>query len=176
MRNLLKNFCSLALLTGLLFACNPNEPIAQSVGDTQFEANFKGIGTAFYTIDGKTGQLSYMLDNGEDAGNWRKFGNPIRKTGTSKLFFKAKERNLGASFYAIDGKKGQLVFMLDYGEGAGTWTAFGDPLLNVTISEFEANISTDGMIFYIYDGVKKQMYFMQDFGEKAGKWIPYGKH
>ena len=92
MKNFFKNFSFLAILTGLLFACNPQEPVAQSVsGNTAFEANFKGAGTAFYAIDGKTGQLSYMVDTGEDAGNWRKFGNKYRNSGSSKLHFKAVE-------------------------------------------------------------------------------------
>jgi len=173
MRNFLKNFCYLTFLTGILFACNPTEPVAQT-GNTGFEANFKASGTGFYTIDAKTGQLSYMVDYGEDAENWRKFGNKYRETGNSALHFKAVERNIGTSFYIINGGTGQLSFMLDYGEGAGAWTGFGNPLRNVTITEFETNVSTDGMIFYVYDGVAKKMYFMQDFGETAGTWTQYG--
>lgn len=176
MKNFFKNFSFLAVLTGLLFACNPQEPVAQSAsGNSEFEANFKGSGTAFYAIDNATGQLSYMIDYGEDAGNWRRFGNAYRKGGSSKLHFKAIERgNIGTSFYILNGGTGQLSFMLDYGEGAGTWTGFGNPLRNVTITEFETNFSDNGMIFYAYDGVKKQMYYMQDFGEKAGSWQAYG--
>jgi len=176
MRNFLKNFCCLAALTGILFACNPTEPVAQiPTGNSALEANFKGAGTAFYTIDGKSGQLSYMINFGEDAGNWRKFGNPYRSTGATKLHFKATERSIGTSFYILNGGTGQMSYMLDYGEGAGTWTGFGNPLKTVTVTEFEVNATADGMVFYAYDGVAKQLYFMQDFGEKAGNWIPFGK-
>lgn len=174
MRNFLKNFCYLTFLTGILFACNPQEPIAQSTGNIGFEANFKGNGTGFYTVDNQTGQLSYMVDYGEDAGNWRMYGNKYRETGTSKLHFKAVERSLGSSFYILNGGTGQLSFMLDYGPGAGSWAGFGNPLRNVTVTEFESNATADGMIFYVYDGIEKQMHFMQDFGEKAGAWQSYG--
>jgi len=175
MRNFFKNVCYLAFLTGFLFACNPQQPVAQ-VGNTGFEANFKGGGTGFYTIDSKTGQLSYMVDYGEGAGTWQRFGNKYRENGTSQLHFKAVERggNFGTSFYILNGGTGQVSFMLDYGEGAGTWTGFGNPLRNVTVTEFETNFSQSGMIFYVYDGVAKKMHFMQDFGETAGAWQSYG--
>ena len=165
------------LLTGLCFACNPSEPIAQSaVGNTNLAANFKGDGTAFYTVDARSGQLSYMLDYGEEAGAWKRFGNPYRKGANGGLYLDASERlGNGTSFYLLDKSTGQLNYMLDYGPGAGTWTSFGNPIGTKNVSDFEANLSAAGTIFYAYDGIAKKLYFMRDFGEQAGQWIQYGE-
>ncbi|MEM6318927.1 MAG: hypothetical protein AAF960_14740 [Bacteroidota bacterium] len=177
MSKLLKNCTYLTFLLATLFACNPAEPVALSAQNTGFEANFKGSGTGFYTIDSKTGQLSFMVNYGEQAGQWLRYGNRFRENGTSTLHFKAIERgaNIGTSFYILDGGTGQLSFMLDYGPGAGTWAGFGNRLRNVAVTEFEANFTEAGMIFYVYDGHAKQMHFMQDFGPKAGAWQQYGE-
>lgn len=175
MRNFLKNFCYLAVLTGILFACNPKGPIAQTTGNTALETNFKGDGTAFYTISAKTGQLSYMIDYGKSKGIWKKFGNPYRSNGTSKLHFNATERSTGTSFYILNDDTKEVSYMLDYGKDAGKWKKFGNSLKNASVTEFEANVTNSGMVFYAYDGVAKQLYFMQDFGKTPGTWTPYGK-
>lgn len=177
MRKIFKKYYLFAFATGILFAFNPQTSIAQFVNSTSFEANFKGNGTAFYTIDSKTGQLSYMLDFGQKPGSWLKFGDTYRKNGVSPLHFKAIERgdSTGTSFFILDGKTGQVNFMSDFGQTAGKWASYGKPLKNITITEFEAQLSYSGMVFYVYDGMAKQMHFMQDFGDQAGIWLPYGK-
>lgn len=177
MRKIFKNYYFFAFLTGILFAFNPAASTAQFVKNTSFEVNFKGVGTAFYTIDNKTGQLSYMLDVGQQSGVWLSYGEPYRANGVSDLHFKAIERgdSTGTSFYILNSKTGQLNYMLDFGLEAGNWASYGEPLEKVTISEFEAQVTPTGMVFYAYDGMKKQMHFMQDFGEQAGTWQAYGR-
>ena len=176
MRNFFKNYYFSIFLMCFLFAVNPAESNAQLIGNTSLETNFKGDGTAFYTINGNTGQLSYLLDYGQSAGTWLKYGNKFREQGTSALHFKAIERgdSTGTTFYILDSKTGQLNFMSDYGMTAGGWASFGNPLEDIKLTEFEAQITATGMIFYVYDGMAKQMYFMQDFGEKVGAWLPFG--
>lgn len=178
MRNFFKNYYFFAFFIGILFAFNPQESIAQAVSNTSFEVNFKGDGTAFYTLDSKTGQLSYMLDVGEKAGVWLKYGDTYRKSGVSSLFFKAIERGdtTGTSFYILDAQTGALNYMLDFGQDAGKWTSYGAQLDNTTITEFQAQITPSGMVFYAYDGKAKQMHFMQDFGEEAGTWRAFGSY
>ena len=177
MRKFLKNYYFFAFLTGILFAFNPQASLAQFVNNTSFEVNFKGAGTAFYTIDNK-GQLSYMLDVGLQSGLWLSYGTPYRESGVSALHFKATERgdSTGTSFYILDDKTGQLNYMSDFGLEAGNWASYGEPLEKITISEFEAQVTATGMVFYVYDGQAKQMHFMQDFGEEAGVWVAYGRN
>ena len=178
MRDFIKNCYWLFLLTGILFACNPQEPVAQSE-NIGFIVNPKGEGSAFYTLDEVTGQLSYMLDFGEDAGNWRRYGNAYRKPerAGSTLFFQAEERGIdtGTTFYILNGATGQVSYLSDYGPGAGAWVNFGNRLKGANISAFDTQIiGTAGMVFYAYDSTAKQMYFMQDFGDKPGEWQKYG--
>lgn len=176
MRKFFKDYYFLTILVALLFAFNPQETAAQSVNNASFEVNFKGAGTAFYTIDNKTGQLSYMLDIGQQSGVWLKYGKPYRKNGVSALHFKAIERgdSTGTSFYILDNKTGQLSFMSDFGLEAGTWASYGNSLSNIKLTEFEAQSTASGMVFYVYDSAAKQMHFMQDFGEQAGVWLAFG--
>lgn len=173
---LIKNYY-FVFLAGILFAITPYESTAQMINSASFEANFKGDGTAFYTIDNTTGQLSYMLNFGQQAGVWLSYGEPYRKNGLSGLHFKAIERgdSTGTSFYIIDSKLGQLSYMSDFGLEAGNWTSYGSVLKDVTLTDFEAQATALGIVFYAYDGVAKQMYYMQDFGEQAGIWLAFGR-
>lgn len=178
MRKIFKNFYFFVFLAGILFTFSPQESTAQFINNASFEANFKGAGTAFYTIDNKTGQLSYMLDVGQQSGLWLNYGTPYRKSGISALHFKAIERgdSTGTSFYILDDKTGQLNYMSDFGLEAGNWASYGKPLKKITISEFEAQVTATGMAFYVYDSKAKQMHFMQDFGAQAGVWLAYGRN
>ncbi len=177
MKNFFKRYYFFAFLTSILFAFNPQESTAQFIKNTSFEVNFKGVGTAFYTIDNKTGQLSYMLDVGQQPGVWLNYGKPYRENGVSALHFKAIERgdSTGTSFYILNDKTGQLSYMSDFGLKAGNWVGYGKPLEKITITVFEAQITPTGTVFYAYDGKAKQMHFMQDFGGRAGIWQAYGR-
>ncbi len=177
MRKFLKKNYYFAFLAGILFAFTPHESTAQMISKTSFEVNFKGDGTAFYTIDNTTGQLSYMLNFGQQPGVWLNYGDLYRENGISDLHFKAIERgdSTGTSFYIMDSKTGQLSYMSDFGLDAGNWTSYGNPLKDITLSEFEAKATALGIVFYAYDGVAKQMHYMQDFGEQAGIWLAFGR-
>jgi hypothetical protein len=67
----------------------------------------------------------YMLDYGNNAGKWSKYGNAIQANGTTTLTFAAHDRIDGTAFFSQDMSTGQVYFMLDYGNNAGNWRAFG---------------------------------------------------
>lgn len=175
MKSFFTNFCLLAFLSGILFSCSPQGSSTLRSSNNTFEANFKGEGTGFYKID-KKGQLSYMLDFGDQVGVWSDYGNAYRENGASPLHFKAVERNVGqTSFYILDGQSGQLSYMSDFGDQAGEWLNFGDQLKNANITNFDAEITdTGGMYFFAYDATSKKTYFMKDYGGQAGFWFAVG--
>ena len=65
--------------------------------------------------------------------------------------------------------------MSDFGLESGNWTSYGSQLKDITLTEFEAQATAQGMVFYAYDGAAKQMHYMQDFGEQAGIWLAFGR-
>lgn len=91
----------------------------------EFRALEREEGTAFFAMDDSTGQVYFMLDHGSNSGKWKKFGGIITRQGDGKLEFEASSRNEGTAFFAIDGKTGQVYFMLDYGSNSGKWKNFG---------------------------------------------------
>ena len=133
-------------------------------------------GTAFFTLDKRTGQLYYMLDYGSNAGNWKSYGGLIRETGSNTLEFQAIERVDGSAFFAMDATTGQVYFMLDYGSNAGNWKSYGGTVPKVSNSKltFQATSRTDGTAFFAIDSDNGQTYYMLDYGSNAGNWKSYG--
>ncbi|MDF1550796.1 MAG: hypothetical protein P1P88_23440 [Bacteroidales bacterium] len=91
----------------------------------EFRAIERSEGTAFFAMDGATGQVYFMLDYGSNSGKWKNYGGIITRQGDGKLEFEAAARKDGTAFFAIDGKTGQVYYMLDYGSNAGKWKSFG---------------------------------------------------
>ena len=144
--------------------------------DLIFKSNLRANGTAFYAMDSQSGQLYFMLDWGEQRGNWQKFGDVIRVSGTHPFQFAVVERNEATSFYALDGKSGQLYYTNDDNVTQGKWNTYGTIIRQnaLNLLQFEAEGRFEGNSFYAFDSHSGQMYFMNDFGENAGKWAKYG--
>ena len=122
----------------------------------EFESVERTEGTAFFAIDKTSGQISFMLDYGSEAGNWKNYGGIIERNPQGKnLTFYALKRTDGTAFFCMDGTTGQVYFMLDY-------------------VCFQAATRTDGTAFFAMDGDTGQVYFMLDHGSNAGNWKSYG--
>ena len=148
-----------------------------SAQQLEFESVERKDGTAFFSIEKTTGQISYMLDYGENAGIWKNYGGIITKTPQEKkLSFYVIERREGTAFFCMDGMTGQVYFMLDYGSTAGDWKSYGGILPtagNIYVS-FQAATRIDGTAFFTMNGTTGQVYFMLDYGTNAGNWKSYG--
>lgn len=91
-----------------------------------FYVHWREEGTAFFALNTNTGQLYFMLDYGEDAGNWRDYGGTITKSTNAQFSFQASSREFGTAFFAMDESTGQVYYMLDHGEAAGMWKSYGE--------------------------------------------------
>ena len=143
----------------------------------EFESVERTEGTAFFAIDKTSGQISFMLDYGSEAGNWKNYGGIIERNPQGKnLTFYALKRTDGTAFFCMDGTTGQVYFMLDYGSDAGNWKSYGGTLPSSCKGYvcFHASTRTDGTAFFAMDGDTGQVYFMLDHGSNAGNWKSYG--
>lgn len=135
------------------------------------------IATTFYALDGSTGQLRYMNDNGEFAGVWRLYGGPLREKGSNNLQFAALKYHYGRAFYAVESTTGQLHFMLDFGDASGLWVPYGAParLMGNESIQFSVEHVGNGAKFTAIDANTGQVFYMFDYGDEAGKWRTYGE-
>lgn len=143
----------------------------------EFESVERTDGTAFFAIDKTSGQISYMLDYGSNAGIWKNYGGTIsRDSKMQNLSFYVLERYDGSAFFAMDGSTGQVYYMLDYGSNAGTWKSYGGILPETANgnTRFQAASRTDGTAFFSMDASSGQVYYMLDYGSNAGIWKSYG--
>ncbi|OFZ09662.1 MAG: hypothetical protein A3D92_13660 [Bacteroidetes bacterium RIFCSPHIGHO2_02_FULL_44_7] len=133
-------------------------------------------GTAFFSLNDKSGQLSFMLDYGSSAGTWKNYGGTIRSTGGSTLLLSTISREDGTAFFSLDNATGQLYYMLDYGSSAGTWKSYGATLAGRSGAnyQFTAIQRTDGTAFFAQDAQTGQMYYLLDYGSDPGNWKSYG--
>lgn len=93
-----------------------------------FKAVNSEQGVTIYSMDSQTGQLFYMTDYGEEAGQWMRFGGLIRQNALNMLQFKLMERGNGnITFYAYDNHSHKTYYLNLYGDNAGKWSAFGNP-------------------------------------------------
>lgn len=85
-------------------------------------------GVIFYAMDGATGQLYYMLDHGNNPGQWAKFGGMIRQNALNMLQLEVVDRDgENTTFFAYDSYTHQTYFMNLTGTDAGKWNKFGNP-------------------------------------------------
>jgi hypothetical protein len=133
-------------------------------------------GSAFFAISKATGQLSFMLDHGQSAAKWKKYGGLIRTTGEANFSFYVQSRTDGTAFFALDGATGQFFYMLDYGSNAGKWKEYGTPVPKKGDGKLilKGEARKEGNAFFAIDGQTGQLYFMLDYGSNAGKWKEYG--
>jgi hypothetical protein len=133
-------------------------------------------GSAFFAISKATGQLSFMLDHGQSAAKWKKYGAVIRNAGDANLSFYVQARPDGSAFFALDGATGQFYFMLDYGSNAGKWRNYGSPVPKKGdgLLVLSGEGRKDGNAFFALDSNTGQLYFMLDYGSSAGTWKVYG--
>jgi len=175
-RNVLLLFLAISMLSSCSKSIAPSTPQAPKSLGFQFDATQRPGGTAFYSLNGTTGQLSYMLDFGKDAGKWTNYGNLIRESGGNPLLLAVEETDQSAAFYAMDGGTGQVYYMQDTGDNAGKWTKFGGRIRQNALNmlQFEANFRNNATTFYAYDTFTHQTYYMNDTGDNAGKWNKFG--
>jgi hypothetical protein len=133
-------------------------------------------GSAFFALNKSTGQLSFMLDHGQTAAKWKKYGAVIRNAGEANLSFYVQSRTDGSAFFALDGTTGQFYFMLDFGSMAGKWKNYGTavPKKGDGMLVLSGEGRNDGNAFFALDSNTGQMYFMLDYGSTAGTWKVYG--
>lgn len=156
----------------LTFTLVLNASYAQKL---QLNAIERTDGTAFFALNGKSGQLSYMLDYGEDRGTWKSYGGTIRSAGESTLLLASSEREDGTAFFSMDNASGQLYYMLDYGDGRGVWKSYGGTIGGTGTSyDFTANEREEGTAFFAQDAKSGQIYYLLDYGSNAGVWNSYG--
>jgi len=93
-----------------------------------FDAVERAEARSFYSLDSQTGQLYFYNDGAEPSTAWTKYGNQIRSNGINLLQFNAIGRVNGNSFYAFDSQSGQMYYMNDFDEDAGTWKTYGNKL------------------------------------------------
>ena len=180
MKYLLRNFLIAFTVTFTLYSCSqsvatPAKETKAVASDFQFEVGQRPGGTAFYSMNAYSGELSYMVDFGEQAGQWFNYGNAIQTSG-NKLLMEAVETPEGVIFYAMDSGTGQLYYMTDHGEDPGVWYEFGGMIRQQGLNMLQFNLteSPSGRIFYAYDSFTHQTYFLNIYGDNAGKWGKYG--
>ncbi|MBS9464104.1 hypothetical protein KIM67_16905 [Flagellimonas sp. 389] len=164
----------LKLILCLFFIFSVSNLSAQRL---EFESVERRDGTAFFAIDKTTGQISFMLDHGSQAGNWKNYGGTIKRNPSAKnLTFYTLKRSEGTAFFGMDGSTGQVYYMLDYGSNAGNWESYGGTLPSSGKGHvrFQAATRDEGSAFYAMDGDTGQVYFMLDYGSNAGNWKSYG--
>ena len=175
-RNVLLLFLAISMLSSCSKSMAPATPTASKSLGFQFDATQRPGGTAFYSLNGATGQLSYMLDFGDTAGKWSNYGNIVREAGGNPLLLAVEETDQSAAFYTMDSGTGQVYYMLDSGEKAGQWIKFGGMIRQNALNmlQFEANFRNNATTFYAYDTFTHQTYYMNDSGDNAGKWAKFG--
>ena len=180
MKYLLRNFLITFTVAFTLYSCSqsvatPTKETKVVASDFQFEVGQRPGGTAFYSMNAYSGELSYMVDFGEQAGQWFNYGNAIQTSG-NKLLMEAVETPEGVIFYAMDSGTGQLYYMTDHGEDPGVWYEFGGMIRQQGLNMLQFNLteSPSGRIFYAYDSFTHQTYFLNIYGDNAGKWGKYG--
>lgn len=166
----------IALLFVAALLCVAQHSLAQSTTYRYATLN-DSIATTFYALDGSTGQLRYMNDNGEYAGVWRSYGNPLREKGSNSLQFAALKYDNGRAFYAVESSTGQLYYLLDFGNASGVWLPYGTPARfpGAESIQFAVEHIGNGAKFTGIDANTGQVYFMFDFGDEAGRWHTYGE-
>lgn len=142
----------------------------------QFNSIERTDGTVFFSLNEDNGQLSYMLDYGDDRGTWKSYGGTIRSSGESSLLLASNEREDGTAFFSMDNATGQLYYMLDYGDDRGTWKSYGGTIngSNGARYQFTANEREDGTAFFGQNATTGQIYYLLDYGSDAGIWKSYG--
>jgi hypothetical protein len=96
-----------------------------TANELAFYVHWREEGTAFFAMDNKTGQLYFMLDYADNAGEWAVYGNIIIRENKNKLSLQASSREKGCAFFAMDEYTGQVYYMLDHSDNAGVWTSYG---------------------------------------------------
>jgi hypothetical protein len=91
----------------------------------QFAALRFNSGNSFYAFEANTGQLHYMNDYGDVPGIWKSYGTPARAEGLDNLQIAVEHDGDGVKCTAIDGTTGQVFYMFDWGDNAGTWRSYG---------------------------------------------------
>jgi hypothetical protein len=99
-------------------------------GEFLFVASERENGTAFFAMNYLSGQVYFMLDYGDNAGKWKNYGGTIPSKNKNGYSFDASERQDGTAFFSQDKVTGQTYFMLDYGDNAGNWKAYGKTISN----------------------------------------------
>lgn len=157
----------------LLFCISASTALAQQ--KLKFETNERTDGTVFYALDESSSQLYYMLDYGQNSGNWKAYGGTVDVKNTS-FDFEATERTDGSAFFSLDTKTGQLYYMLDYGQSSGKWKAYGSKVDESGKSNFTLRVNErkEGTAFFVIESTTGQMYYMLDYGQNSGNWKKYG--
>ncbi|HLP11445.1 MAG TPA: hypothetical protein VK177_05875 [Flavobacteriales bacterium] len=102
--------------------------IADLNGGFLFSVSERKDGTAFFAMNRLSGQVYFMLDYGDYAGTWKSYGGNIPSKSRDGYTFDANERSDGTAFFSQDKSSGQTYYMLDYGDNAGIWKAFGQSI------------------------------------------------
>jgi len=84
-------------------------------------------GPIIYALDGGTGQLYFMRDHGDNAGQWMTYGGKIREHALNMLQFDVVLRGNHSTFYAYDSFTHHTYFMNLSGTDAGRWAKYGTP-------------------------------------------------
>lgn len=132
-------------------------------------------GTAFFTMDKRTGQVYYMLDHHDNAGKWKKYGPQIGDLPGGGFLFRSNERENGTAFFAMESVSGQLYYMLDYGDTPGVWRKYGDPIGKAGYTFDATEREGKGTAFFAVESTTGQLYYMLDHGPDAGVWSFYGE-
>lgn len=142
-----------------------------------FDVNKRAEGTAFYAMNSYTGDISYMLDFGESAGEWFNYGAMLKEGNGSPLLLKVVETPKGVAIYAMDSATGQLFNMLDHGNKPGEWVTFGGLIRQNALNQLQFEVVDRGegnTTFYAYDSYTHKTYYMNLIGPNAGNWATYG--
>ena len=167
------------LLSSLLItsvSCFQSSVDTKSDQDFEYHTAIRNDGTAFYAFEHAKGQIHYMLDYGDNKGEWLPFGPQMPNQGDVSLEFDVVERAGAASYYLLHPKTGQLFFTVEGANATDSWQTYGDKISSngKGTLEFDAQGRFEGNSFYAFDTKSGQMYYMNDFGPDAGKWLTYG--
>ena len=85
-------------------------------------------------------------------------------------------RNDGTAFYAFEHSKGQVHYMLDYGDNKGVWTAFGPKMTNHSEVGllFDVIERAGAASFYLLHPKTGQLFYTVDGSNGSGTWQSYG--